>query len=111
MKEKEEKSTTKYPKRVLAEVGELARMQISVGTVVEKLAGEGFDAEDCFSDITNPRSCLHIAYKNGLMNGFADVEKAMYLSALSGDSFALKLMYEKHKDNELDILQGDLFGV
>lgn len=100
-----------YEKEFIARVKDLAVLGLYPSQIAERLELSGEFRRRFLEDIVNIDHPLHKEYVHSRKHHTDDLDAALNTSAFTGDPKALRLNYELNRQNKLDLLKHDLFGI
>lgn len=102
---------TIYSEDFIARMKDLAVIGLSPAQIAERMGLEGLERSNFLNSITKDDHPLHKEYFQSYRHYQEDMDAALSMSALSGDPKALRLAYELNRQNTVDDLKKELFGI
>ncbi|MGM9763348.1 MAG: hypothetical protein ACI3ZQ_04950 [Candidatus Cryptobacteroides sp.] len=100
-----------YSDEFIQKIRDYAVLGLYPSQIAERMGLIGEARRKFLEDIHTENNPLHVAYSISFDSYKGDIDGALNSAALTGDSNALRIVYELNQQDRVDQLKQDLFGI
>ncbi len=102
---------TGYTEEFISKMKDFAVIGLSPSQIAERMGLEGMERQRFFEHVTTDGHPLCREYRLAAMHHVEDIDAALNTAAITGDPKALRLEYELRRQDKIDSVKKELFGI